>query len=177
MESLYSGMSVGFGFLLFCTLLSFIWILFQNYKKRLLPQNRSFDIADLVDYQAEEERKEQRVVIRWPVSIKTVIRNIRAETKELNRSGAFIKCREPLLPGEEFYLFIETPYKGVILLKSKVVWSNCNTPEEKVVTRGMGIRFIQNKKEDLIKLESAIDEYIESIGRTFKRAMDQRVFI
>ncbi len=162
MESLYSGMSVGFGFLLFCTLLSFVWILFQNFRKRMFLQNKSINVINLTAYKAEEERKDNRSDILWTVSIETPNGITMAETKDLSPSGAFIKCRGPLLPGEKFCLIIETPSKGTISLKSEVIWSNTNMPEDKIVIRGMGIRFIQNKNEDLALLKSALEEYLEA---------------
>ena len=152
-------MSVGLGFILLCTFFAGIWFLFQNIKKRLLPQNKPIDVIELTNYQVEEDTKEKRVDIRWPVSVVTIEGSMEGETKEISHSGAFIKCSEPLVPGNQFVLTIETPEKGPISLKSVVVWSNSNIPEEKVVTRGMSIRYIQYKKEDLELLKSALDEH------------------
>ena len=159
MDSLYSGMSVGFGFLLFCAFLSLIWLLFINLKKKLLPQNKSIDVIETDDLQPEEKRNEKRIDILWPVTIEIKNEIIKAETKELSRIGAFVKCSKPLLPGERFLIAIETPANGSISLNAEVVWSNANIPEEKVVTRGMGIRFIQNPDKDLALLKMALDAY------------------
>ena len=38
MGNIYVGMSVGLGFILFCLLMSIIWIIFRNFKKRILPE-------------------------------------------------------------------------------------------------------------------------------------------
>ena len=165
MDGLYSGMSVGFGFLLFCTLLSFIWIIFQNFKNRMLPKNKSINVIDIPDNKIEEESKVNRVEITWPVSFETVNGRINAETKDVSRSGAFIKCNKPLLPCEQFYLTIYTPSKGPVSLTAEVIWSNCKIPEEKVVIRGMCIRFIQNRAGDLALLKSALEEYLELINK------------
>ena len=164
MDSLYSGMSVGFGFLIFFAILSFVLILFKNFKKRMIPQNRSTDLIDLINFQVEEKRNEKRADIVWPVSVETGNDIIKTETKDLTRSGAFIKCSKPLKPGEQFVLAIETPAKGTISLNAEVVWSNANIPEDKVVTRGMGIRFIKNTDNDLKYLKSSLEEYLESIS-------------
>ena len=164
MDSLYSGMSVGLGFFILCALLSFIWIIIKNLKKRMFSEDKSVDLIEFVQSKAEAEEgcKEQKVDIKWPVSIEMNNGIIKAETKDLSRSGAFIKCSKPLLPGEQFNLIIETPVKGAVSLKSVVIWSNSNIPEEKVLTRGMGIRFIQNKKEDLELLKSVLEEYMKA---------------
>ena len=160
MESLYTGVSVGFGFLLFYIGLSFIWLLFKNYKKRILPQNKYINIADLKNFQVEEGRKERRVDIIWPVSVVTANGIGKAETKQLSRSGAFIKCRNPLPIGEKFNMTIEIPSKGYISLKSEVIWSNAGIPEHKVVNRGMSVKFKQNMENDLASLISALEEYV-----------------
>ena len=166
MGNIYAGMTVGFGFILFCILLSMVWFFFTNYKKKMFPQKKSIDVIQFSNYQDDEKRERKRADIVWPVSVVTNKGIIKAETKDLNRSGAFVKCSQPLLPGEQFRLNIEIPVKGPISLKSEVVWSNFNIPEEKVVTRGMGIRFIQNMDKDLASLKSAMEEYINSINRT-----------
>lgn len=177
MEGLYSGMSAGFGFLLFFIILSFIWLLFNNYKKRKFSQNRPVNAIDLADEIAEEERKEQRIDIVWPASIKTGNRVIKAKTKDLSRGGAFLKCNEPLAPGEQFHLIIEIPEKDSIVLNSEVIWSNCNIPEEKVVNRGMGVRFIKNNDEDLVRLKNSLEEYREHVMRTTGSPANQFLFI
>jgi hypothetical protein len=52
--------------------------------------------------------------------------------------------RQPLQTRERFRILIKSTEKRRILLNAEVVWSNTGIPEEKVVTRGMGIRFIKN---------------------------------
>ena len=174
MDSLYSGMSVGFGFLLFFTLLSFVLILFQNYRKRILPQNKSINIVDLAEYQVDE-RKGLRVKIKWPVTVETLKGKIKAETKDINQIGAFITCSKPLTLGEQFRLIIETPSNCFISLKSEVIWSNANISEDKIVIRGMGIRFIQNTETDLEFLKAALEECIEPENRSSVRTTVQRI--
>ncbi len=158
MESLYSGMSVGFGFLLLFSVFSFILILIQNYRKRMFPHSQSVKVIDLANYIAEE-RKDHRAEIKWPVLIEMPEMKIRTETKNLDYCGAFIKCSKPLKPGKQFRLIIEPPSNGFISLKSEVVWTNANIPEEQVVIRGMGVRFVQNNEEDLALLKSALEDY------------------
>ena len=166
MGNIYAGMTVAFGFILFCILLSIVWFFFTNLKKSMFSQKKSIEVIQFTDYQVEGKRIKERARIVWPVSVETNKGIIKAETKDLSGSGAFIKCSQPLLPGEQFVLNIEIPSKGPVSLKSEVVWSNGNLPMEKVVIRGMGIRFMQNMNEDLTLLKSSLDEYIESIYQT-----------
>lgn len=170
MGNIYAGMSVGLGFILFCILLSVIWIAFRNFKKRMLPEKGSLELIDIIKYQEDERRDGNRIKIVWPVSLETDKGIIRAETRDLSRSGAFVKCSRPFQPGEKFKLTIEVPDKDPLSLSSEVVWSNTGIPEEKIITRGMGIRFLQNFDEDLVSLRSVLEEYLESIRVPVKRA-------
>ena len=161
MGTIYVGLSVGFGFILFGLLLANVWIIFRNIRKRMLPENESQGVINLNDYLCEEKRKDRRVGITWPVLMETVQGMMKAKTKDLSPGGAFIVCQEPLSLGEKFRLTIEVPDKDPVNLTSEVVWSNSNVPEDRIVTRGMGIRFIQNRDEDRKYLNSAISKYLE----------------
>ena len=163
MGNIYAGMSVGFGFILFCIVLSLIWVVFRNYKKRILPQKNPIDVINFFNGGKDKEQKSNRTEISWPVLLETNKGIIKAETKDLNLGGAFVKCSKPLLPGEQFRLLIEFPSKNTVALKSEVVWSNTGTPDEMIITRGMCVRFLQNVDEDLDYLKSALEEYMESI--------------
>ncbi len=163
MGNIYAGMSVGMGFILFCIVLSFIWIVFKNYAKGAFPC-KSADQLEFYGCQAEENRDEQRKNLRraevaWPVFIKTGNGIIKAVIRDINRSGAFIKCDSPCKPGERFPILIKSTEKRRILLNAEVVWSNTGIPEKRVINRGMGIRFIKNPDKNLTALKLALDEY------------------
>ncbi|NLD36605.1 MAG: PilZ domain-containing protein [Desulfatiglans sp.] len=163
MGNLYAGMSVGMGFILFCIILSFIWIIFKNYARGVFP-GKNTDQMEFYGYQACGNRDEQRknvyrAEVAWPVFIKTGNGIVRAVIRDINRSGAFIKCDSPCKPRERFRILIKSTEKRRILLNAEVVWSNTGIPEEKVVTRGMGIRFIKNPDKNLTALKLALDEY------------------
>jgi hypothetical protein len=46
-------------------------------------------------------------------------------------------------------------------LNAEVVWSNANVPEDKIVNRGMGIRFINNSDDDRKCLNDLITSFME----------------
>ena len=157
---------MGLGFILFCILLSMVWFFIKNYKNRMLTQKQSVDVIPFSDYRVEEKRRRKRAEIVWPAFIVTDKGVIEGETKDLSRSGAFITCGKPLLPGERFLINIDIPKKGPVSLRSEVIWSNGNIPEEKVVSRGMGIRFLQNIDEDTSSLKSALEDYFEGMDNS-----------
>ena len=68
---------------------------------------------------------------------------IRAEVKNISIGGAFICCKKPLPIGAMFDLVMVGPDNEPVIATAKVAWSNVNVPEDKVINRGMGVRFIK----------------------------------
>lgn len=91
----------------------------------------------------EEKREHPRANINWPVSMETAGGTIDAEVKNISIGGAFICCKNPLPLGEIFRLTMTGPDNELVAATAAVVWSNTNVPEDKVINRGMGIRFIK----------------------------------
>jgi hypothetical protein len=105
----------------------------------------------------EEKREHPRANINWPVSMETVSGTIDAEVKNISISGAFICCKNPLPLGEVFRLTMTCPDNELMAATAAVVWSNTNVPEDKVINRGMGIRFIKMS-----------DRHIQSVKQIFQ---------
>ncbi len=61
----------------------------------------------------------------------------------ISLGGAFICCKKPLPMKEVFRLTMMVPENEPLMATAEVVWSNANVPEEKIVNRGMGVRFIK----------------------------------
>ena len=91
----------------------------------------------------KQRRKHPRANINWPVSMETSNGTIVAEVKDISLGGAFIYCEQPLPLGEVFYLTMTGPDNEPVTATAEVVWSNVNVPNEKVINRGMGVRFIK----------------------------------
>jgi hypothetical protein len=90
---------------------------------------------------------------------------IEAETKNIGLSGAFIRCRKPLPLKESFRLTIDAPNHDPLTVKAEVIWSNINVPDEMVLNRGMGIRFIRITKDDREFLNQVLSAHPEnSVG-------------
>ena len=68
---------------------------------------------------------------------------VEANVITIGPSGAFIRCEKPLPPGEVFHLTMTGPDNEAVAATAKVVWSNVNVPSDKVVNRGMGVRFMK----------------------------------
>jgi uncharacterized protein (TIGR02266 family) len=105
----------------------------------------------------EKNRIHPRTDVNWEISIETPDGPIAAQVRNISLGGAFIRCMKPLSVGEVFRLTILDPDKEPVIATAVVVWSNANLPDEKVINRGMGVRFIKMS-----------DRHIELVKRMFK---------
>lgn len=105
----------------------------------------------------KQRRKHPRANINWPVSMETSNGTIVAVVKDISLGGAFICSKEPLPIGEVFYLTMTGPDNEPVTATAEVVWSNVNVPNEKVINRGMGVRFIKMS-----------DRHIQLVRQIFK---------
>ena len=90
-----------------------------------------------------EKRKDPRADINRPVSMETSGGTIEAEARNISLGGALICCKKPFPIGEVFRLTMIGPDSEPLTATMKVARSNVNLPPEKVVNRGMGVRFIR----------------------------------
>jgi uncharacterized protein (TIGR02266 family) len=91
----------------------------------------------------KEGREHPRTDVHWAVTMETPEGAVAGEINNISLGGAFICCKKPLPVGEVFGLTLICPENESVIATAKVVWSNVNVPDEKVVHRGMGIRFIK----------------------------------
>jgi uncharacterized protein (TIGR02266 family) len=91
---------------------------------------------------SEERRAYPRVEVNWSVSMETSTGIVIARIKNISLGGAFICCEKPLPIGEMFSLTMTGPDNELIPATAQVVWSNVGVPSEKVINRGMGVRFL-----------------------------------
>jgi hypothetical protein len=96
-----------------------------------------------------EARQHPRTDVNWPVSMKTPDGPIEAEARNISLGGAFICCKKPLSVGQVFTLTMICSDNEPVIATAEVVWSNANIPDEKVVNRGMGVRFIKMSERHL----------------------------
>jgi len=96
-----------------------------------------------------ETRQHPRTHVNWPVSMETPEGTIEAELKNISLGGAFISCKTPLPVGHVFSLTMTAPRNDPVSATAQVVWSNANVPDQKVIHRGMGVRFIKMSERHL----------------------------
>jgi uncharacterized protein (TIGR02266 family) len=161
MESKIIANSIGIGGAIFFGLVLF-WFIFVYLKKQMTSNksNEGFSLPDKISW--EEKRRHPRVAIDWRVSIEKSDQHTQAQLKDISLGGAFVACREPLALNENFKITLDLPDQAPLQLNAEVVWSNANIPADKVVNRGMGIRFIQNEEEKRRQLQQAITAAAEN---------------
>jgi hypothetical protein len=148
MKNLVLLLSVGFGGVILILSLKFIQALLA-YRSRPSPFNGEFAVpAKGPDAGVLERRQHTRAPVRLLVTMKTTEGTITAETRDISVGGAFICCAHPLPLREKFPLALTLPHGGSLALFAEVVWSNSNIPHDKIVHRGMGVRFLLVTEDD-----------------------------
>jgi len=156
-------LSMGLGGAICMIILFLIW-LFTAY----LKTRTGHAPVKLPGTAQNERRGRQRADIILPVRMETPQGIIEAEIKNIGLGGAFICCQKPLPLSESFHLTIDTPNHDPLMVKAEVIWSNINVPDEMVLNRGMGIRFIRITKDDREFLNQVLSAHPEnSVGRTY----------
>jgi len=113
----------------------------------------------------EQKRKHPRADINWPVSMESSDGSMGGEIINISLGGAFICCKKPLPLGEVFRLTMTAPDDEPVLATAEVVWSNVNVPDEKVVNRGMGVRFLKMSDRHLQLVRKIFQTSAESAIR------------
>jgi Tfp pilus assembly protein PilZ len=155
--------SIAFGAAIFAGLIVF-WF-FNSFIKRRLGAEQSLQLAKHSQkFNGKEMRRHPRLEISWPAVVEINHGSIKARLKDISLGGAFVICDESMPLKEKFRLYVEVPDADTFALNAEVVWSNMNVPKEKVIHRGMGIRFVQNTAAARKRLEEAISRHLGEIG-------------
>ena len=150
----------------FIILLLIVLVIFTYIKKNMLGIGENQPAVGLAEVVIREKRQHERVEIKWPVKIESSHGPITGETKDVSLGGTFIICQKPLPLGESFSLTLYIPDDEPLNINAEVVWSNINVPESKIVTRGMGIRFIKISEEARKRLTEGIEHRLLSCSST-----------
>jgi Tfp pilus assembly protein PilZ len=153
-NSLSIGAAIFAGFIL-------LWFLRIFFKRRMTKHRSNQTLAATSKTSWEEKRKHPRIAISWPGRIETSRDSMAILLKDISAGGAFVVYEKPLPLTEKFRLTINAPDYDALTLNAEVVWSNANVPEDKVINRGMGIRFIENTEEDRSIFNHILQSYLK----------------
>jgi len=163
MDSGIIATSLAIGAAIFAGLVIF-WF-FNAYVKRKLGADQSVQMAATSPKSSGEEmRQHPRLAISWPAMLEPPYEHIPVKLKDISLGGAFVVCRKPLPLKEKIRLCINMPDQEELLLNAQVLWSNTNVPREKVIHRGMGVKFVQNTNKARQRLEKAISDHLERLS-------------
>ena len=152
--------SLGVGAAIFAGLVIF-WF-FNAFVKRKLGTDQSVQLATSSQKSSwEEKRQHPRVAISWSAMLEPPYENLKVQLKDISLGGAFVICRKPLPLKEKIRLCLKIPDQEELLLNAQVIWSNSNVPQEKVINRGMGVKFAQNTNKARQRLEKAIYRHLK----------------
>ena len=116
-----------------------------------------------------DRRQHPRTDVNWPVTMETPGGTVEARVNNISLNGAFVCCEKPLPVGEVFHLTMIVPDNEPIAATAQVVWSNVNVPDEKVVNRGMGVRFLQRSERHIQFVRQLFQESDESATGSNRR--------
>ncbi|MCK5205051.1 MAG: PilZ domain-containing protein [Desulfobacterales bacterium] len=160
MDSSIIVTSLGIGVAIFAGLIIF-WF-FNAFVKRKLGTDQSVQLATPSQKSYwEEKRQHPRVPISWAAMLEPPYEDLKIQLKDISLGGAFVVCRKPLPLKEKIRLCLKIPDQEELLLNAQVIWSNSNVPQEKVINRGMGIKFVQNTNKARQRLEKAISMHLK----------------
>jgi Tfp pilus assembly protein PilZ len=157
MESQYLINSIAIGGSFFVGVILF-WFIFVYLKKRLTPDKPIQSLSAAISFPVENKRQHPRVEVSWEAKAENSEISQDVVLKDISIGGAFVVCQEPAAMQDQLKIIINLPNSETLQLNAEVVWSNANMPLDKVVNRGMGIRFIQNEDSERQKLQDAIDD-------------------
>lgn len=147
--------SIAIGAAIFVGLIMF-WFVFVYLKRRMRPESSNTGSSKAIQASWAEKRRHPRVEIKWQGFIESPQQNVAVQLKDISLGGAFVICPQLPTSQDQFTITLHLPGGGSVSLNAVMVWSNFNMPTEKVVNRGMGIKFTNNEDKERRQLHDAI---------------------
>jgi uncharacterized protein (TIGR02266 family) len=135
-----------------------IWVVYYFLKMRDRSDISTRPSVELSQKGGADKRQHPRMDINWSVSMETRDGRIDGEIKNISLGGAFICCKKPLPVGQVFPLTMIGPNNEPVAAMAEVAWSNVNVPDEKVINRGMGVRFIKMSERHIQLVRQVLKE-------------------
>ncbi len=133
----------------------------SRHRERLISTSVSYSLTESLEAEGENKRELERQNMKWPVVLETGGKRRECLTINMCISGAFVSCSPPLDVGERVNIAITIPDDQEIVLECEVVWNNSGIPEDRVVSRGMGVRFLGISNESREKLNRILSKQEE----------------
>lgn len=111
-----------------------------------------------------EQRSQPRRVVAWPAEVVTAGGAEAAEIRDIGPGGAFVAGR-PLPLGERCQIRFRPTGDTLLALEATVVWSNSGMPSDRVIRRGMGVRFLQIDPAARRRLSECLQDAVGPVPR------------
>ena len=147
--------SIGVGAALFVGLVVF-WFFHTVIKRKLGADQSNPGVNNAFLKSGKDMRRHPRLKVSWSAAMEIGHTSVNVRLKDISLGGAFVICEEPVPLNEKLRIYIEVPDHDTFALNAEVVWSNMNVPEEKVIHRGLGVKFVLNTRNARNRLEEAI---------------------
>jgi len=145
----------------FAFFLVFFAIYFFRPKKKdkIVPQTLDRQLTD-----PEELSLPHRAEPDWPATLETSAgQTAEVRITSVSHGSGFLKSDTRLEIGAKFQLTIHLPDRAPLQLRAEVTWSNMHLPAEKVINRGMGIRFIEAGEDAVCFINDTIAQHAASL--------------
>ena len=128
-------------------------------KDKIIPLARERELLD-----PEEIVLPHRAEPNWPATIQTAAgETAQTSIVSVTHGSAFITSSTQLAIGEKFQITVHIPDRPSLALRAEVTWSNMHLPAEKVVNRGMGIRFIEAGEDAVCLINDTISRHAAAL--------------
>ena len=154
--------SIAIGAALFVGLIVF-WFFHTSIKRRMGADQSLQAFSNVQNKRRKEKRRHPRMAVSWSAAMENGQSSINVRLKDISLGGAFVICQEPVPLNEKLRIYIEASNQDTFALNAEVVWSNMSMPQEKVIHRGFGIKFVQNTPAARHRLEEAIAYHLKKV--------------
>jgi hypothetical protein len=107
-----------------------------------------------------ESRKNQRISVRWPISISMNDATVKGETLDISINGISFSCDEPIRLNRSYDMSINAPNRRVEV-NGRAVWSDLYGIDDKDNALCMGICFLEISDENRHFIGEIISEHLK----------------
>ncbi len=115
----------------------------SRVKNRAFGSQSGHSLSGIDMEPSNDIQNRDRLKIKCPVMIERSQGLMKVSLKEITLNGAFLTCPNPLPIGETFPINILVKDQEPLKFNAEVLWNNQNVAADKIVSRGMKVRFLQ----------------------------------
>lgn len=112
-------------------------------KNSALGEQTNHPPADLQFESQTKIRDSERLKLICPALVEKSGGVLKASLRELTLNGAFLTCPNPRPIGQAFQVKLLMEDQKPLIFDAEVLWNNQNVSADKIIHRGMRVRFLQ----------------------------------